>query len=90
MPRSRASEACPGIRCTLHDQTGALRAARSFELGAATARYEIYADAGGSYRWRAWRGSDKVAASGEAFASKRNAERSADNVRLNAGDATGV
>lgn len=67
----------------------AMRACESFKTGAATARYEIYADAGGSFRWRAWRGSDKVAASGESFDSKYNAERAAANVRDNAGSATG-
>ncbi|WP_219844670.1 MULTISPECIES: DUF1508 domain-containing protein [unclassified Microbacterium] len=75
---------------SFYDQSGSLRAARAFKVGALTARYEVYADASGQYRWRAWRGSDKVAASGEAFASKSNAERAAENVRLNAGSATGV
>lgn len=46
-------------------------------------------DAGGHYRWRAWRSSDKVAASGEAFYSESNAQRAASNVQANAGDATG-
>ncbi len=68
----------------------ATRAATSFKVGASTARYDVYADAAGKYRWRAWRGSDKVASSGEAFASKSNAERAAENVRQNAGRATGV
>lgn len=75
---------------SFYDLAGAQRAARAFKAGALTARYEIWADTAGKYRWRAWRGSDKVAASGEAFASKYNAERAAENVRLNAGRATGV
>ena len=37
----------------------AKRACESFKSGAVTARYEIYEDAGGSFRWRAWRGSDQ-------------------------------
>jgi uncharacterized protein len=65
------------------------RAAAAFKLGAKTANYEIYADAGGKYRWRAVRGGNKVAASGESFASRYNAQRAADNVRDNAGGATG-
>ena len=40
-------------------------------------RFEVYSDTGGSYRWRLWSGSNKVAASGESFASKYNAERAA-------------
>ncbi|MBS1677276.1 MAG: DUF1508 domain-containing protein [Actinobacteria bacterium] len=65
------------------------RAAQAFKAGASTARYDVYTDTGGQWRRRAWRSSDKVAASGEAFDSKSNAERAADNVRDNAGGATG-
>jgi uncharacterized protein len=68
----------------------ARRAATAFKAGAATARYETYLDTAGKWRWRAWRSSDKVAASGESFASHSNAERAAQNVRLNAGSATGL
>lgn len=75
---------------SFHDQSGALRAARAFKAGALSARYEVYLDDGGHYRWRAWRSSDKVAASGEAFASKPNAERAAESVRLGAGIASGA
>lgn len=75
---------------TFASLSNASRAASAFKAGASTARYEIYADAAGKYRWRAWRSSDKVAASGEAFASKLNAERAAENVRNNAGGATGL
>ncbi|QIK72603.1 DUF1508 domain-containing protein [Propioniciclava coleopterorum] len=64
------------------------RAAASFKAGAATARYEVYPDAGGSYRWRAWRASDKVAASGESFSSQSAASEAARNVQLNAGGAS--
>jgi uncharacterized protein YegP (UPF0339 family) len=40
-------------------------------------KFEVYADTGGHYRWRLLSGSNKVAASGESFASKLNAERAA-------------
>jgi uncharacterized protein len=67
----------------------AQRAAEEFKSGASAARFEIYSDAGGNWRWRAWRSSDKVASSGEAFDDKWNAERAATNVRDNAGSADG-
>ena len=35
--------------------SNARRAAQSFQAGAKTARYDIYADSGGHYRWQAWR-----------------------------------
>src|SRR4051812_30842892 len=72
---------------TFDSTSNANRACREFKAGAATARYELYESDG--WRWRAWRGSDKVASSGEKFYSKSNAERAADNVRRNAGGATG-
>ncbi len=63
-------------------------------------KFEVYPDGSGKYRWRLWPGSNKVAASGESFASKfnaggesfvskANAERAAENVRDSAGGATG-
>ncbi len=52
-------------------------------------KFEIYADAGGNYRWRLVSSNGQiVASSGEAFASKSNAQRAAENVRDNAGKAT--
>jgi uncharacterized protein YegP (UPF0339 family) len=66
------------------------RAAKAFKVGASTATYDVYADAGGRFRWRAIRGGNKVAASGESFDSRYNAERAANNVRDNAGSATGL
>lgn len=63
----------------------AKRAAESFKAGAFTARYETYTDAAGKWRWRAWRSSDKVAASGESFSSKASAAAAAENVQRNAG-----
>lgn len=74
---------------TFPSESHARRAALEFKAGAATAIYEIYLDSGSEYRWRARRSSDKVAASGESFASKYNAQRAADNVKDNAGYATG-
>ncbi len=68
----------------------AQRAAAAFKAGAKTARYEVYFDVGGSYRWRAWRGSDKVAASGESFSSRWAARAAADNARDNADNAGGL
>jgi uncharacterized protein YegP (UPF0339 family) len=40
-------------------------------------RFDVYDDTGGHYRWRLWSGSNKVAASGESFASKSSADRAA-------------
>ena len=52
-------------------------------------KFEIYADAGGSYRWRLVSSNGQtVASSGESFASKANAIRAAENVRDNAGKAS--
>lgn len=65
----------------------ASRAASAFKSGARTARYEVYQDTGGSWRWRAWRSSDKVAASGESFSSRPAAQEAAIRVRDNAGGA---
>jgi uncharacterized protein YegP (UPF0339 family) len=67
----------------------AQRACGSFKAGARAATYDVYEDGGGSWRWRAWRSSDKVASSGESFASRSNAERAAVHVRQNAGNASG-
>jgi uncharacterized protein YegP (UPF0339 family) len=70
-------------------KSNANRAAESFKAGAAEAKYELYEDKGGNWRWRAHRGGNVVAVPGEAFASKSNAQRSADNVRDNAAGAEG-
>jgi len=51
-------------------------------------RFEIYADASGSYRWRLVASNGQtVASSGESFASKANARRAAENVKENAAKA---
>jgi uncharacterized protein YegP (UPF0339 family) len=47
-------------------------------------QFEVYGDASGKYRWRLWSGSNKVAASGESFASKHNAERAAEGFKVGA------
>jgi uncharacterized protein YegP (UPF0339 family) len=47
-------------------------------------RFEVYPDTGGSYRWRLWSGSNRVAVSGESFASKYNAERAATGFKTGA------
>lgn len=47
-------------------------------------RFEVYSDTGGHYRWRLWSGSNKVAVSGESFASKSNAERAATGFKAGA------
>ncbi|MBF4163973.1 hypothetical protein ISG29_20075 [Nocardioides sp. CBS4Y-1] len=75
---------------SFYSTSNAQRAAAAFKAGAKTARYEVYKDLGGDYRWRAWRGSDKVAASGEAFSSEWASRSAAENVRDNAGSATGA
>jgi uncharacterized protein len=52
-------------------------------------KFEIYADSAGNYRWRLKAGNGQtVASSGESFDSRSNAERAAENVRDNAGDAS--
>jgi uncharacterized protein YegP (UPF0339 family) len=47
-------------------------------------KFEVYSDGSDKYRWRLWSGSNKVAASGESFASKYNAERAADGFKSSA------
>lgn len=47
--------------------SNARRAMTAFKVGASTARYEVYLDLANEWRWRAWRSSDKVAASGRTF-----------------------
>ena len=51
----------------------------------ATPKFEAYADVSGKYRWRLKDGNgEKVASSGESFASKENARRAALNVKATA------
>jgi len=52
-------------------------------------KFVIYADRGGSYRWRLVANNGQIiASSGESFDSKFNARRAAENVKADAGDAT--
>lgn len=74
---------------TFASEANAKRAAEAFKVGAASARYDVYEQKPGEWRWRAWRSSDKVANGAEPFASKYNAERAYENVRDNARYATG-
>ena len=70
--------------------SNATTAAQNFKARARQWNYEVYADSGGNYRWRAKSSNGQtVASSGESFASKSNAQAAADNVRNNAGTATG-
>ena len=51
--------------------------------------FEVYKDAAGKYRWRLIDDNGKnVASSGESFASKSNAKRAAENVKVTAAGAT--
>ncbi len=51
-------------------------------------KFVIYADSSGNYRWRlVARNGQTVASSGEAFDSKANARRAAENVKDNASSA---
>ncbi|HEV2888069.1 MAG TPA: hypothetical protein VGX49_14235 [Jatrophihabitans sp.] len=75
---------------TFASSYNAHRSAAAFKAAAKIARYEVYLDGSGQYRWRAWRSSDKVAASGESFSSRWAAQAAADNVRDNAGNAGGL
>jgi uncharacterized protein YegP (UPF0339 family) len=67
--------------------------ARLRETSRPTARpwgYEVCADAGSSFRWRTQASNGQtVASSGGSFDSRSNAERAAENVRVNGGNATG-
>ena len=51
-------------------------------------KFEIYPDKKDEYRWRLVSSNGQtIASSGEAFASKANARRAAENVKENAGEA---
>ncbi|MCZ4499990.1 MAG: hypothetical protein JWQ74_2545 [Marmoricola sp.] len=75
---------------TFASTSNARRAADAFKVGAKTARYDVYQDTGGAWRWRAWGSSDKVASSGESFSSRNAAEQAAHRVRDSAGGASGL
>jgi uncharacterized protein YegP (UPF0339 family) len=72
------------------DTSATKTAAENFKSKAKSWDYEVYSDSGGKPRWRAKSANGQtVATSGEAFESESNARRAADNVRDNAGIATG-
>jgi len=49
------------------------------------AKFEVFADASGSYRWRLLASNgEKIATSGESFASRENAVRAAKTVKSTA------
>jgi uncharacterized protein len=51
----------------------------------AKAKFEVFLDVSGKYRWRLKDGNGtKIATSGESFASRANARRAAENVRSTA------
>ena len=71
-------------------RSNAVRAAEGFKASAASASFEVYEDAGSNWRWRAKSSNGQtIGSSGESFASKSNATTAADNVKENAGKATG-
>jgi uncharacterized protein YegP (UPF0339 family) len=54
------------------------------------AKFEVYKDTGGRYRWRLTAANgEKIASSGKSFDSESNPKRAAENVKANAGSATG-
>lgn len=63
-------------------------AAEYFRANVTAAVFDVYLDERNEWRWRAFVGGDRVASSGEAFASGSNARRAAENVQVNAGSAT--
>ena len=71
-------------------QSSAVAAADNFKSRASSLNYEIYADQSDQHRWRAKASNGQtVGSGGEAFSSKSDAQRAADNVRDNAGTADG-
>jgi len=70
--------------------SSAVAAAENFKARAKSWTYDIYADSAANYRWRAKSANGQnVGSSGEAFDSKSNAQRAADNVRDHSGSADG-
>lgn len=58
------------------------------EASVARARFQIYADAAGKFRWRLKDGDgEKVASSGESFDTRSNAKRAAEIVKGTAPEA---
>jgi hypothetical protein len=69
--------------------TAARTAAAEFRDNAAVARYEVYFDGSGCWRWRAWRASTAVAVAGLPFERRSQAEQAGEHVRDGAIDARG-
>ena len=68
----------------------AKKAASGFSKGAGKWNYEVYANKAGKHSWRAKATNGQtVGSAGAAFASKSNAQRAANNIRGNAGGASG-
>ena len=74
---------------TFDSVTDATHAADDFKTWSATAEFEVYEGARGSWRWRAWQAQQQVAVSANGFTTKQNARRSAENVRANAAASRG-
>lgn len=72
---------------TWGDPESAAAEKAKFKEASESATYDVYADTGGHWRWRAVVDEEIVASSGESFDSKSNAQRAADNVREDAGSA---
>jgi uncharacterized protein len=71
-------------------RSNATRAADGFKANAKAYTFEVYADRVGKYRWRSKASNgERVATSGESFATRSNAQRAADNVQANVGSAAG-
>jgi uncharacterized protein YegP (UPF0339 family) len=74
----------------MRSKSNADRAAEGFKVGAASANFEVYENAGSKWRWRAKASNGQtIGSSGESFADKSNAAEAADNVKQNAGKADG-
>ena len=74
---------------TFDSMTDATQAADDFKTWSATAEFEVYEGARGSWRWRAWQAQQQVAVSANGFTTKQNARRAAENVRANAAASRG-
>ncbi|RYJ00815.1 MAG: hypothetical protein EON52_22825, partial [Actinomycetales bacterium] len=57
----------------LDSDDAAREAAEAFRARAEESRFEVYVDAGGKFRWRAWSRAVRVAESGEWFVSRSEA-----------------
>ena len=71
-------------------EPNARHSAAHFKAIAPSWRYEVDAETSGHYRWRAKAGNGRtMAISHDCFHSRNDAHREADNVKANAGRATG-